>query len=88
MPERQYLAVKYRTEDTRTYTYHNDGDPVGAGQQVKLPARARKGEIPDPDEWVRGTVVEINVEKPTGFETKGILGLAPLKGEKETSAKR
>lgn len=78
---RQFIAVKFRSDDERQYTYHNDGEPVGAGQEVKLPARTRKGEIPDPDEWVRGIVVEINVEPPTAFATKGILGLAPLKDE-------
>lgn len=80
-PDRQFITVKFRTEDARAYTYHNDGPPVGAGQEVKLPARVRKGELPDPDAWVRGTVVEIGVPKPEGYETKGILGLAPLKGE-------
>lgn len=81
MTERQYLTVKFRTEDERTYAYHNDGPPVGAGQEVKLPARVRKGEFPDPEAWTRGIVVEIGVPKPEKFETKAIMGLAPLKGE-------
>lgn len=65
--DRQYVAVKYKTEDARSYTFHNDGDPVGAGQQVKLPDRSGNG-------WVRGTVVEAFVDKPK-FPTKPILGL-------------
>lgn len=81
MSERQYVAVKFRTEDKRSYTYHNDGEPVGAGQQVKIPAR---GHPPESGEWSRATVVEIGVPKPDKFETKGILGLAPAKGDEHT----
>lgn len=81
--QRQYVAVKFSSSEERAYTYHNDGPPVGAGQEVKLPARVRKGELPDPEAWTRGIVVEIGVPKPEGFETKGILGLAPLKPSEE-----
>lgn len=76
--ERQYVAVKFRTDEARSYTYHNDGEPVGAGQQVKVPSR---GAQPGSDDWKRATVVEIGVPAPTKFETKGILGLAPLRGQ-------
>lgn len=66
--ERQFIAVQFRSGDKRTYTYHNDGPPVGAGQQVKVPDRSGDGRT-------RATVVEIGVPAPTKFATKGILGL-------------
>lgn len=63
---RQYVAVKFRPTDTRTYTYHNDGDPVSPGDEVKI--KDRRG-----DGWSRVTVAEITDEKPP-FETKPIIG--------------
>lgn len=65
---RQFIAVKFRSDDERTYTYHNDGEPVGAGETVKLPPRGRE------DGWVRGVVTEAFVDKPK-FPTKAILGV-------------
>lgn len=72
--ERQFIAVKFRSDDERSYTYHNDGPPVGAGQQVKIAPRDGQ------DGWSRATVVEAFVDRPD-FETKPILGLAPIAGE-------
>jgi hypothetical protein len=65
--ERQYIEVQFPNGE-RTYTYHHDGDPVGAGEQVKLPGRG------EDDGWQRGTVVTAFVDKPA-FETKAILGV-------------
>ena len=64
---RQYLAVRFRPGDRRTYTYHNDGPPLGAGQEVRVPDRSGDG-------WTRATVVEAFTAAPT-FATKAILGL-------------
>lgn len=62
----QFVACKFRSTDTRTYTYHNDGDPVAVGDQVKV-ADAKS------DGWKRVEVVSITDEKPP-FPTKPILG--------------
>lgn len=65
---RQFVAVKFRAGDRRTYTYHNDGPPVACGDEVKVPDRQG-------DAWRRVTVHEVSWTVPT-FETKAILGLA------------
>jgi hypothetical protein len=65
----QYLTAKFSPEDTRTYTYHNDGEPVAPGDQVLVPGKGDKPRTV--------TVAEVGVPKPDGFETKAILGLAP-----------
>lgn len=67
MPEtRQFVACKFRSEDTRSYTYHNDGEPVAVGDFVKVPDR-------DGDGWKRVQVVALSDEAPR-FPTKPILG--------------
>jgi hypothetical protein len=67
---RQFVVAKFRLEDRRTYTYHNDGAPVKAGDQVKVtPARGEEG-------WVPVHVVAVSDEVPA-FTTKPILGLVP-----------
>lgn len=70
---RQYVAVKFRKGDSRSYTYHNDGNPVRIGDEVKVPDR-------ELDSWKRVEVVDLPAEKPQ-FETKAILGLAPPRQE-------
>lgn len=65
---RQFIACKFRSSDTRTYTYHNDGDPVAVGDQVKVADRSGDG-------WKRIEVAQIVDDAPS-FETKPILGLA------------
>jgi hypothetical protein len=62
---RQFVAVRFRPEDQRTYTYANDGPPVTVGDQVKVPDNRSDG-------WKRVEVVAI-VDKPR-FECKLILG--------------
>lgn len=64
---RQYLTIAYKEGTTKTYTFHNDGEPVEPGDVVKLPDRR------DSDSWVKGYVHD-EVEQPA-FETKGILGV-------------
>lgn len=65
---RQYIAVKYRPGDQRTYTYHNDGDRCEVGEIVKV--EGRQG-------WQRVEVVAVDIERPTLFETKPIGGKLP-----------
>jgi len=61
----QYIAVRFRPEDTRTYTYVNHGVPARVGDRVK---------VPDPrGGWKPVEVVEI-VERPK-FECKPIIGI-------------
>jgi hypothetical protein len=62
----QFVACKFRAEDARSYTYHNDGEPLAVGEIVKV-ADARS------DGWKRVTVVSISDEAPP-FPTKPILG--------------
>jgi hypothetical protein len=64
---RQFIRCKFHESDTRTYTYHNDGEPVAVGDMVKVPDNRSDG-------WKRVKVVEVDAQEPTGFATKGILG--------------
>lgn len=66
MSNRQYVACKFRPEDGRSYTYHNDGDPVVIGDEVKVADNRSDG-------WKRVTVVALVDEAPP-FATKPILG--------------
>lgn len=68
MADRQYVAVKYREEDKRTYTFHHDGEPLSVGDRVSLGTGF-------------GIVAEVGVAKPTRFDTKPIVGLAPKEAE-------
>ena len=61
--ERQFIACRFRPTDKRTYTYHNDGDPVEVGEDVEVETKQGPKVI---------NVAEI-VDKPA-FETKAILG--------------
>lgn len=71
---RQYVVCKFRPTDARSYTYHNDGDPVAIGDTVKV-------EDARSDGWKRGEVVDVHEETPA-FATKPILGkVEPEEGE-------
>lgn len=63
---RQYVACKFRPDDKRSYTYHNDGEPVAVGDEVKIAGRSDDG-------WQRVYVAAVGDEMPS-FETKPILG--------------
>lgn len=69
---RQYVAVRFRRGDRRTYTYHNDGPPVLPGDTVKI--NGREG-------WTAVEVVEVTLDAPP-FETKPIM----LPGEDQLSS--
>ena len=76
IPEnRQYLAVKFKPDAARTYTYHNDGPPIAVGERVKVPAFRGDG-------WQPATVDAI-VTEPPKFETKAVLGFVG-DGEQKT----
>ncbi|MGE4321966.1 MAG: hypothetical protein AB7E60_02930 [Sphingobium sp.] len=63
---RQYIACKFRITDARSYTYHNDGEPLAVGDFAKVEDR-------DGDGWKRVEVVAIGDEAPS-FPTKPTLG--------------
>ncbi len=67
MSNRQFVICKFRETDTRTYTYANDGEPVEAGDVVRVEDRSGDG-------WKKVFVVGITDREPT-FPTKPILGL-------------
>lgn len=62
----QYVAVKFRPEDSRSYTYQWDGEPLDIGVEVKVADNRSDG-------WKRVTVVGATDEKPK-FDCKPILG--------------
>lgn len=64
MTNRQYIACVFRPGDRRSYTYHNDGEPVTVGDRVVVSTDRGAQAI---------TVTEIIERAPT-FATKGIAG--------------
>ena len=69
--KRQFVVCRFRPTDERTYTYHNDGAPVQAGDEVKVPDNHGDG-------WKRVEVVHVH-GMPPRFATKPILGrLVPV----------
>jgi len=65
---RQYVSVKFREQDQRTYTYHNDGEPLAPGDT---------GKVDDPrGGWKRVYVVAVSDQAPT-FATKPVEKFVP-----------
>lgn len=62
----QFVACRFRPEDSRTYTYVNEGAPVAVGDIVKVPDNRSDG-------WKRVEVVSIT-DKAPNFACKAILG--------------
>ncbi len=63
----QYVACKFRSSDTRSFTYSYDLDePIAVGDFVKVPDRSGDG-------WKRVQVDSITDEAPP-FPCKPILG--------------
>lgn len=58
----QFVSVKYRPGDTRSYTFHNDGPPVAVGDTVRVDGR---------DGWQAVLAVAVTDQKPA-FQTKAI----------------
>ncbi|CDO37623.1 hypothetical protein [Novosphingobium sp. KN65.2] len=68
---RQYVACKFRASDTRSYTYHYDGDDtLVPGDEVKVEDNRSDG-------WKRVYVCDVNDDAPP-FDTKPILGKIDL----------
>jgi len=63
----QFVSVRFRPHDTRTYTYANDGAPVRVGDRVKVPDNRGDG-------WKPVEVVAINQAEPP-FPCKAIVGV-------------
>lgn len=68
----QYVAVEFN-KGGRTYTYHNDGEPVQVGDKVKVEVRN--------EGWKTVTVTEILPAKPK-FETRAVVGKVVEEEEK------
>lgn len=64
---RRYVACKFRIGDTKTFTYHTDGETYADGDIVRVPDRSGDG-------WNKVFVVSTSDEKPS-FPTKPIIGL-------------
>lgn len=62
-----YVACKFRPEDSRSYTYEWEGEPLNKGDFVKVPDRSGDG-------WKRVTVDSVS-EKAPPFPCKPILGI-------------
>jgi hypothetical protein len=67
MADRQFIACAFRKGDTRTYTYHNDGEPVAVGNLVVVNSDRGASTV---------IVTAVGVSEPP-FNTKPIVGLAP-----------
>ena len=74
----QHVIVKFSPDSDRTYTYHNEGPPVAAGDKVVI----ETGKGTKAVEVVR-VATPAPDDPPLGFKTKGILGLAPPPPEEE-----
>lgn len=61
---RQFVAVQFNPWDRRSYTYHNDGEPVAIGDRVVVSTDRGPSAV---------TVVSLPTEAPT-FATKPIVG--------------
>ena len=66
-PTRRYYACKFRSTDSRSYTYHHDGDEFAVGDFVRVEDRSGDG-------WKRVEVVAVS-DQPPSFATKPILCL-------------
>jgi hypothetical protein len=64
---RQFVAVRFKPWERRTYTYHNDGAPIAIGEEV---------EVDTPKGRQRVEVVGLSDLTPS-FPTKPIVGPAP-----------
>jgi hypothetical protein len=76
----QFVQCKFRREDTRSYTYHYEGeDEISIDDEVKVADRSGDG-------WKRVYVTAIGDEAPS-FPTKPILGkIEPEPAEEPAAA--
>lgn len=73
---RQFVACKFRSSDTRFYTFHNDGEPVAIGDSVI--AETARGQST--------VIVEMVLTEAPPFPTKPIIGKAPPPDEPQEAA--
>ena len=59
---REYVKCKYNLSDSKSYIFHNDGDPVFKGEVVEITGMYDIKFV---------TVIEVSNDKPS-FETKAI----------------
>jgi hypothetical protein len=71
---RQYVDITFRPGG-RSYRYHNDGEPVAAGDKVRVAQR-------NDDGWQAVDVIRVDHVAP-GFKTNPILGLHAKKEKTE-----
>lgn len=68
---RQYVTVRFRPWDKRTYTYHNDGEPVNVGEEVNVETR----------DGLTAVSVEMVTEAAPHYQTKAIAGKVGNQGD-------
>ncbi len=73
----QYLAVKFRPQDERSYTYHHDGDAAHVGDYVQVSTKRGRQSV---------EVIGISRDRPP-FATKPI-GLVLKRAKPEPEAMR
>lgn len=61
----QYVAVKFKPWDRRTYTYHNDGAPAKPGDMVEVETK----------EGLKKVQVDSVSDQKPAFATKPIKGI-------------
>lgn len=74
---RQFVTCKFREEDKREYTYHNDGPPMVVGDRVETTGRG--------GHQVFLKVTGIIDEEPP-FATKAVIPAPPLPEREEEKA--
>lgn len=63
----QFVEVRFRPTDQRSYCYRNDGEPVAVGDMVLVASRGREA-----------AVEVVAIVGPPTFPTKAIIGKAPV----------
>lgn len=71
LTRRQFVVCRFKPWDQRTYTYHNDGEPVAAGDSVMVETKKGLATV---------EVMSVTADEPP-FETKAIVGRAPVEQE-------
>lgn len=63
---RQFVSVQFQPGDSRSYTYHHDGDPLSEGDRVVVETKKGRSTV---------TVLSVGADEPH-FPTKPIIGRA------------
>lgn len=67
--KRQFVAIKFDPGAARTYTYHNDGEPIAVGDEIVIPTKGGNKTV---------KVAGLPETEPP-FRTAAIIGKAPPK---------